>query len=472
MLLFIQETLFTQEGGTAKVSKPHITRQRLPFPRFMQPVRYAATAVFACLLLAGSILQAQETGAKPGSITAGVKPGVEAKPDRIAFSGLMRTCWDLSALARADAGVTCKQFSSYDRSGWKGNHDWGNYLRASQEEGNVCAEMEGPGCLLRIWSANPSGKILIYLDGREEPALETGFDSLFNGREYPFLPPLAYYVSGYDAYVPIPYEKSCKIVLRENQPLYYHFGYRSYPRGTAVETFSRAAAEAAKKEVDETVRVLSDPGPHLVRLLYPPESLETVSLNATAEPDKPMDLFTRQGPGRIVLLVLDGSSLNPHFLRTVLLKIYFDDAVQPAVDCPLGDFFGTAFGKNLYRALPMGMTEEGGYCLFPMPFDKGVRIELIQQGKHTVEIKGRVVLAPLPEADDGTGGKGWLRFHAAWRRENPCLDFEYPVLKATGTGKFVGCALFIHNPRERWWGEGDEKIWVDDEEFPSFFGTG
>jgi hypothetical protein len=28
------------------------------------------------------------------------------------------------------------------------------------------------------------------------------------------------------------------------------------------------------------------------------------------------------------------------------------------------------------------------------------------------------------------------------------------------------------NPVERWWGEGDEKIWVDGEGFPSIFGTG
>jgi hypothetical protein len=28
------------------------------------------------------------------------------------------------------------------------------------------------------------------------------------------------------------------------------------------------------------------------------------------------------------------------------------------------------------------------------------------------------------------------------------------------------------NPVTIWWGEGDEKIWVDGEAFPSIFGTG
>lgn len=36
----------------------------------------------------------------------------------------------------------------------------------------------------------------------------------------------------------------------------------------------------------------------------------------------------------------------------------------------------------------------------------------------------------------------------------------------------MGDALTIWNPVRRWWGEGDEKIWVDGEDFPSIFGTG
>ena len=28
------------------------------------------------------------------------------------------------------------------------------------------------------------------------------------------------------------------------------------------------------------------------------------------------------------------------------------------------------------------------------------------------------------------------------------------------------------NPVEAWWGEGDEKVFVDGEKFPSHFGTG
>ena len=36
----------------------------------------------------------------------------------------------------------------------------------------------------------------------------------------------------------------------------------------------------------------------------------------------------------------------------------------------------------------------------------------------------------------------------------------------------MGDTLTIMNPVQKWWGEGDEKIWVDGEDFPSLFGTG
>ena len=37
---------------------------------------------------------------------------------------------------------------------------------------------------------------------------------------------------------------------------------------------------------------------------------------------------------------------------------------------------------------------------------------------------------------------------------------------------YVGGTLSLRNGSSRWWGEGDEKIFVDGEKFPSSFGTG
>jgi hypothetical protein len=68
-----------------------------------------------------------------------------------------------------------------------------------------------------------------------------------------------------------------------------------------------------------------------------------------------------------------------------------------------------------------------------------------------------------------------MHFYARWR-----TDFDVPTrpfkdmrwVEVTGRGRYVGTALAITNPWTDWWGEGDEKIYVDGENFPSHFGTG
>ena len=67
-----------------------------------------------------------------------------------------------------------------------------------------------------------------------------------------------------------------------------------------------------------------------------------------------------------------------------------------------------------------------------------------------------------------------MHFHAKWRtadmKTRPFHDWTYCDLK--GKGVFVGDMLSVMNPVGGWWGEGDEKIFVDGEKFPSWFGTG
>ena len=51
-------------------------------------------------------------------------------------------------------------------------------------QGHVLAEMDGPGCVVRIWSANPkdAGNIRIYLDGAEKPVIEAPLEALLGGK--------------------------------------------------------------------------------------------------------------------------------------------------------------------------------------------------------------------------------------------------------------------------------------------------
>ena len=72
-------------------------------------------------------------------------------------------------------------------------------------------------------------------------------------------------------------------------------------------------------------------------------------------------------------------------LRKVALRMTWDGQSQPAVWCPLGDFFGTAPGVNLYKSLLTGMTKDGFYSYWYMPFAKSALVELVNEdtaGRH------------------------------------------------------------------------------------------
>ena len=72
-------------------------------------------------------------------------------------------------------GERTGMFSSYDRrsridaSGqrvdWDANNDREQFIREEADGWQVMAEMEGPGAITRVWSANPQGVIRVILDG-------------------------------------------------------------------------------------------------------------------------------------------------------------------------------------------------------------------------------------------------------------------------------------------------------------------
>jgi len=55
-----------------------------------------------------------------------------------------------------------------------------------------------------------------------------------------------------------------------------------------------------------------------------------------------------------------------------------------------------------------------------------------------------------------------LHFHAKYRQEFPCQKGEeYVILDAEGKGHYAGCNMSIINNSDGWWGEGDDKFYID-----------
>src|SRR5690606_33855779 len=77
-----------------------------------------------------------------------------------------------------------------------------------------------------------------------------------------------------------------------------------------------------------------------------------------------------EGPGVITRIWITINSPDPHFLRRIVLRMFWDDEVAPSVEVPVGDFFGTGFEYTPYVSQLVGMTSGGYFSYFPMPFNE------------------------------------------------------------------------------------------------------
>ena len=416
------------------------------------------------------------------SLPALVQAETQGSHGRVTIESLLREMVDMERLATASQrGYESDQQSSYDRAsiapdrdGWFANGDSGQFIRQEQRDGRteyVMAEMKGPGAIVRMWSPNPDagGTIRIYIDGLDTPALEADFLALTSARMPEFPPPFSgRRATGANLYFPIPYQRVCKVSC-DKPGQYYHVGYRTYPPGTRVEPFSMSALPHLKPVMAEVGAILEKPA-----ALFSTRGDVRRAAEAVIPPGQQVLLHSLAGPAAIVRMELRLRVSTDRLTRTMrecLLTIGFDGEREPCVWAPLGDFFGSAPGLNYYQSLPLGMRENGMcYSNWYMPFAKSARIAVRNESQQPVRLQFTIWSKPA-EWEKGRS----LHFHAKWRNEwlpqdPPFLD--WPMLQANGCGRFVGVMLSVFNPHGGWWGEGDEKAWVDDDKFPSFFGTG
>jgi hypothetical protein len=405
------------------------------------------------------------------------------------YIDLVKRLTDLEALSVLPVpGEKCQLWSSYDRASrydektgkyvnWDANADGDGIIR-KEGDLSVFAEMQGPGVIWRIWSAAPgNGRVKIYLDGAAEPTVDLPFHSYFDGSASPFVgKAICHIVSrGWNCFVPIPFAKSCKIVAEPGWGAYYHFNYTTYPKDTVVPTFHRDLAPdemAALSQADSTLanRLGFDPAGRRA-------GQRVHGATVTVDPGETATVADISGPRAITdlraKLNMLPADIEPDTLRELCLRITWDDDSRPSVWAPLGDFFGSAPGYNAYKSLPMGMTDSAMYSLWYMPFARKAHIELVNDGKARRTVAFRITDAPLDKPLEQLG-----RFHAKWHRDAFLPDeperraIDWTMLKTRGRGRFVGVMLHVWNPMGGWWGEGDEKFFVDGEKFPSTFGTG
>ena len=418
-------------------------------PRLRRPNRWRASLGQTLFALAMSIF-AQACGAPPQepAVTLPKLLDQMTNPLELArfpepfFRGFLASSTDRSATTPTQTDT------------WFKNVDLGNYARVETREGrdeHVLLDVTGPGTVTRIWSANPSGTLRIYIDGQAHPALEANMESLLSGKVRPFVAPFAYTAArGKNLYFPFPFAKSCKITM-DAGGAFYQVNYRLYTPGTRVEPYSPQDLEAHAALIAATGAMLAD-GPA-------PAGPETRTLRFTGS-------ARLEGSRVLRSLRLSPPDIRPEALRKLTLVIEADGT--ETIRVPLGDFFGTGPGLRAYDSMMASVSSDGTLnARWPMPFRKSFSVR--------AEGPGADAIPGVLTHEAWTWNDRSLYFHAAWQSVHDIPSWpprDWMLVSIKGRGVYVGTLFQITNASKGWWGEGDEKIWVDNETFPSHFGTG
>jgi Protein of unknown function (DUF2961) len=394
------------------------------------------------------------------------------------FARFARDLIRFDELWRLDSSPV-RMVSTYDRSG--GNSDGFNPAWLKNGVYTIAA-LQGPGVVRRFYTAKPGGQLKIYVDAASKPIIDMPCEQFFAGGAEPFVRPMTGPMGGANySFFPIPYSKSLRIettsrgVKGNEYGAYYQVTYQTFHDGTAVQPLALPLPDKDRAAWAEVRKIWSDPA----SLPAAPASARTIRRKLQIKPGESGAIAQINGPAIIDSLRIYLITAGIDVLRSAQLQMHWDGSEKPAVDAPVGDFFGNAFGRRPYRSLPMGLTESGFYSRFAMPFAKQARISILNQPDGVpVELECELTYRPVDSLPPDTG-----YFHAKWRRENVSavdldghnLDgrYNYVLLDAHGEGRYVGANLNVFNRNLVWWGEGDPMIFVDDDNWPpSIHGTG
>ena len=179
-------------------------------------------------------------------------------------------------------------------------------------------------------------------------------------------------------------------------------------------------------------------------------------------PGETYSLADIDGPGAIQSIWMTPAGVP---CRNAILRVYWDGQDQPSIECPVGDFFASAFTSfDVYAALQsLAVCVNPGNafnCYWPMPFRKRCLITIENRDPaKTLCIYYQInyALAPVPDHA--------AYFHAQFRRVNP-VEYKkvYTILDGLrGKGHYAGTYLAWGLNNAGWWGEGEIKFYLDND---------
>lgn len=396
-------------------------------------------------------------------------------PKTLDLSGFLSEYLDIHRLPAYQEDTYCAQVSSYDTTG--GNDDGFSgkysYLRRNPDSSLVIFDMKGPGVIQRIWTPTPSDDSLdFFIDDTSRPAFTIRYRDLFSSEVYPFVAPLCgNQLGGFYCYLPIPFNNHCRIVYKGKKTQFHQIQYRLFPAPWKVKPFTTTLDPDAKKILENLEQEWSaDPSVALFSGKTPVKQYNKV---ISLQPGQQTTLFYLAQGGRIAGFELSPASAFEGIKKDLDIRITWDQESQPAVHCPVADFFGFAFGKISMKSLMLGSYGNKNYCYFPMPFDRSAKIELIYrlrpgEAQSPVRVESKLWVQPVKRNPALEG-----RFYSYYSSGTALPEGKpHTLLDVTGKGHFIGTALQCQGlrPGMTLFFEGDDFSRIDGE--PRMHGTG
>jgi hypothetical protein len=388
-------------------------------------------------------------------------------------------------------GTETRQSSSYDPSGSNNDGNFRSaYTKYIDTNGEyVIFDASGPGCLYRqqinVWSrgrkkAAGLSHIKYYFDDEPKPRVDMTIDDLFGGKEAPFTDPFTFLDPRPRfgiLYYPFAFKKRLKVtttgdfsILPDTNGCWYQYTYLTYADSNAVTTW------AGPREDSPVVR---SQWTHLGLDPKPTDGNVTVTNTVTIPNGKTALLAELHGAGSIASLKL---RLNPYghkqFYHTSL-RIYWDGDKHPAMDVPIGLFFGG--GGETYpvcRHVPeMSLstlfygfdgTNHDFYCYWPMPYWHSARLELVNEsGADLQSVSCEIQYKPASILAYPEGQAGYFCAKRTLARD-PGRGLFNTAFEESGRGKVVGLSFYS----AQYAMDGDEFTYIDGSRTPQIHGDG
>jgi Protein of unknown function (DUF2961) len=210
------------------------------------------------------------------------------------------------------------------------------------------------------------------------------------------------------------------------------------------------------------------------------------------KPGEQRQIADLNGPGIITHIWFTIATPEQYHLKKIVLRAFWDNDPNPAIEAPIGDFFGLGLGQYfLYESGPISVgSQKALNCYFPMPFRKAARITITNEGTqpisafyYNIDWQKHDQLSDdlayfYAEYRQAVPNKGWTTDWTSNADKNvndaPNKDGanNYVMFETEGRGHYVGVTLSILQNQGDWWGEGDEMMFVDDRKTPRIVGTG